>query len=48
MTVAQLVRAAKVIGPKVLFPYHFGETSVNQIVMQLAGSGIDVRIRSYK
>ena len=48
MTVDQLVNAAKTIRPKVLFPYHYGETSVNQITLKLAGSGIDVRIRDYK
>ena len=48
MTVEQLVKAAKVIKPRVLFPYHYGTTAVNRIVMMLAGSGIDVRIRDYQ
>ncbi len=48
MTIEQAVKAAKTIKPKVLFPYHFSETPVHKIVMQLAGSGIDVRIRDYK
>lgn len=46
MTPKQLVRAAKIIKPKVLFPYHYGETDVTGIPAQL--SGIDVRIRHYE
>lgn len=46
MTPEQLVRAAKIIKPKVLFPYHYGETDVTGIPAQL--SGIDVRIRHYE
>ena len=48
MTPEQLVNAAKIIKPKVLFPYHYNTTPVHKISMQLAGSGIDVRIRDYK
>ena len=48
MTIDQLEQAARTIKPKVLFPYHFSETPINQIRMRLVGSGIDVRIRDYK
>jgi L-ascorbate metabolism protein UlaG (beta-lactamase superfamily) len=48
MTVEQCVNAAKIIRPKVLFPYHYNNTPVHKISMQLAGSGIDVRIRDYQ
>ena len=48
MTVDQMVKAAKTIKPKVLFPYHYSQTPVNQAVMKLAGSGIEVRIRAYQ
>ena len=48
MTVEQLVSAAKVIRPKVLFPYHYSSTPVTMAVMKLAGTGIEVRIRDYK
>jgi L-ascorbate metabolism protein UlaG (beta-lactamase superfamily) len=48
MTVDQMVHAATVIKPKVLFPYHYGDSPVNQAVFRLAGLGIDVRIRDYK
>ena len=45
MTVEQAVRAAKMFSPKVLYPYHFGETDVKPIKEKLKESGIDVRIR---
>ena len=48
MTVDQVVKAARTIMPKVLFPYHYGQTPISQVVMKLAGSGIDVRIRDYQ
>lgn len=46
MTPEQLVRAAKMIKPKVLFPYHYGDTDIRGIPAQLPG--IDVRIRHYE
>lgn len=48
MTVEQLVKAAKTIRPKVLFPYHYNDTPVRKVTMFLGGSGIDVRIRKYQ
>jgi L-ascorbate metabolism protein UlaG (beta-lactamase superfamily) len=48
MTPAQLVKAARTIKPKVLFPYHYGKTDVSGIPEQLKGDGIDVRIRHYE
>lgn len=48
MTPEQLAEAAKVIRPKVLFPYHYGKTDIQQVVRLLEGSGIDVRIRQYQ
>ena len=48
MTTEQLVRAAKIIKPKVVFPYHYGQTDVSGIPSQLQGEGIDVRIRHYE
>ncbi len=47
MTPEQLLRAAKLVKPKVLFPYHYGETDIKNIPSQLQGDGIDVRIRHY-
>ncbi len=48
MTVNQLVKAAKTVKPKVLFPYHYGQTDVKQIPALLKDEGIDVRIRHYE
>ena len=43
MTVEQCVRAAKVIGPRVLIPYHFSSTDLSELPSLLPG--IDVRLR---
>lgn len=48
MTPKQLIKAARTIKPKVLFPYHYGQTDVSGIPGQLKGDGIDVRIRHYE
>ena len=48
MTPEQLVSVAKTVKPKVLFPYHYGQTDVSGIPALLKESGIDVRIRHYE
>ena len=48
MTVDQLLNAARMVKPKVLFPYHYGQTDVNGIPAQLEADGIEVRIRHYE
>ena len=48
MTTDQVVKAAKIIKPKVLYPYHYNDTPVHKISMQLVGSGIKVLIRDYQ
>ena len=48
MTPEQCARAAQMFKPTVLFPYHYGETDIQQVVKLLEGSGIDVRIRDYQ
>jgi L-ascorbate metabolism protein UlaG (beta-lactamase superfamily) len=48
MTPDQLIRAAKAIKPKVLFPYHYGQTDLSGVPAALKGTGIDVRIRHYE
>lgn len=48
MTVDQLVNAARIIKPKVLFPYHYGQTDVSGIPSQLETDGIEVRIRHFE
>jgi len=46
MTPEQLIEAARIIQPKVLFPYHYSQTDVSGIAAQLPD--IDVRIRHYE
>lgn len=48
MTVEQLLNAARMVKPKVLFPYHYSQTDVSGVPSQLAGEGIEVRIRHYE
>ena len=48
MTTEQLVKAAKTVKPKVLFPYHYGQTDVSGVPSALQADGIDVRIRHYE
>jgi L-ascorbate metabolism protein UlaG (beta-lactamase superfamily) len=48
MTPAMVADAALAFKPKILYPYHFGETDTNEIVKLLKDSGIDVRIRNLK
>ncbi len=48
MTTEQLIKAAKTVKPKVLFPYHYGQTDVSGVPSALQADGIDVRIRHYE
>jgi L-ascorbate metabolism protein UlaG (beta-lactamase superfamily) len=48
MTPAMVADAALAFKPKILYPYHFGETDTNEIVKLLNNSGIEVRIRNLK
>ena len=48
MTVEQLVHAARMVKPKVLFPYHFGQTDVSGIPSLLKEDGVEVRIRHFE
>ena len=48
MTIDQLVNAARIIKPKVLFPYHYGQSDVSGIPALLKDDGIETRIRHYE
>ena len=48
MTVEQLINAARIVKPKVLFPYHYGQTDVSDIPSRLKSMGIEARIRHYE
>ncbi|MBR5670803.1 MAG: hypothetical protein IKX11_02990, partial [Bacteroidales bacterium] len=49
MTVRQAVNAAKIIKPRIFYPYHYGQveevTDLQQLCADLEGSGIEVRLR---
>lgn len=44
MTPDQLIKAAEIIKPKVVYPYHYGTTDLSSITPALASKGIYVRI----
>ncbi len=48
MTPEMVADAAKSFKPKILYPYHYGETDTSKIVELLKGTGIEVRIRALK
>ena len=48
MTVDQLINAARMVKPKVLFPYHYGQTDVSVIPSLLEADGVEARIRHYE
>ncbi len=49
MTPEQVADVAKAMRPKVLYPYHFGNTDPNQLVSLLKDEkGIEVRVRNLK
>ncbi len=45
MTVEQAIKAAKLVRPKVLFPYHYGNTGLDPLVDALKGTPVEVRLR---
>ena len=47
MTPDQLVRAAKTVKPRVLFPYHCGGTDLSGVSSVLKDDGIEVRIKHF-
>jgi L-ascorbate metabolism protein UlaG (beta-lactamase superfamily) len=48
MTPEMVADAAKAFKPKILYPYHFGETNTDKILNLLKDSGIEVRMRNLK
>jgi L-ascorbate metabolism protein UlaG (beta-lactamase superfamily) len=48
MTPEMVADAALAFRPKVLYPYHYGDTDPKRLVALLAGKGIEVRIRPLK
>ena len=48
MTPEMVADAAKTFKPKILYPYHFGETNTETLLNLLRDTDIDVRIRNLK
>ena len=49
MTPAQLLNAAKMFNPKILYPYHLGDTKVEEITALFKDvKGIELRLRDLK
>lgn len=48
MTPEMTAEAARSFLPKILYPYHYGETDPSRVVALLKGAGIKVRIRRMK
>ena len=45
MTIDQAVNATNMFSPRILYPYHCGNTPVQQLADKLAGSSTEVRLR---
>lgn len=48
MTPAMVADAALSFRPRILYPYHFGDTDTNELIKLLKDSSIEVRIRNLK
>ena len=48
MTPEQLSKAARLFSPKVIYPYHYSDTPIEQVKELLSDTKIDVRIRAMK
>lgn len=48
MTPEMVADAAKAFKPKILYPYHYGQTDTSNLVKLLSNSGVEVRIRAMR
>lgn len=48
MTPEMVADAARTLRPKILYPYHYGDTDPMRLVALLKDSGIDVRVRNMR
>jgi L-ascorbate metabolism protein UlaG (beta-lactamase superfamily) len=48
MAPAMVADAAKAFRPKILYPYHYGDTNTDEIVRLMKGTNTEVRIRKLK
>jgi L-ascorbate metabolism protein UlaG (beta-lactamase superfamily) len=47
MTPEEAAEAVKAFKPKVVYPYHYGDSDLKVFDAALKGTGIDVRIRNW-
>ena len=47
MTPEMVADAAKAFKPRILYPYHYGETDTNEIISLMKDSEVEVRIRKF-
>lgn len=47
MTLEQAQKGALSFKPEILYPYHYSDTNIKELVKLLKGSGIEVRIRKF-
>ncbi|MEA4856338.1 MBL fold metallo-hydrolase [Solidesulfovibrio sp.] len=48
MTPEMVADAARMFRPRILYPYHYGDTDPQKLVALLADSGIEVRVRALR
>ena len=48
MTPEMVADAARAFKPKILYPYHYGDTEINLLVKLLSDTNIPIRIRNLK
>lgn len=48
MNPGQFVHAVKMVKPRVLFPYHYGNTNIEELLGLIPSQGIEVRVRQYQ
>jgi len=48
MTPEMVADAARMFRPKILYPYHYGDTDPKRLATLLAGEGIEVRVRDMR
>lgn len=48
MTPEMAAHAARMVRPKVLYPYHYGDADPRKLATLLAGDGIEVRVRELR
>jgi L-ascorbate metabolism protein UlaG (beta-lactamase superfamily) len=46
MTPEQVAKAARAFKPRLLYPYHYGDTDPDRLAALLEGKGVEVRVRS--